>query len=58
MGINDEQSQQKLMRIIPYHISILLAECDKDAYGALMEAASDAGSGRPSGVSSPPCEQS
>jgi hypothetical protein len=30
------------MRIIPYHISILLAERYKDAYGAVMETASDA----------------
>jgi hypothetical protein len=40
--INDKQSLFKPMRIIPYHISRLLVERHKDAYEALMEAASTA----------------
>ncbi len=45
-GMNDEQSLYKPLRIIPYHISICLAERDKDAYEAVMEADSSAGTRR------------
>jgi hypothetical protein len=41
--MNDEQSLYKPMRIIPYHISIFLAERDKDEYEAFIEADSGAG---------------
>ena len=44
--MNDEQSLYKPMRIIPYHISIFLAERDKDEYEAFMEADSGAGTRR------------
>lgn len=38
--INDKQSLDKSMKIIPYHISRLFVERHKDAYEAVMEAAS------------------
>jgi hypothetical protein len=40
-GMNGGHNLYKPMRIIPYHISIQLAERHKDSYGAAMEAALD-----------------